>query len=237
MDTGTSANRQIPNTYSLTDSLIGGDGRLHLGDRAGSITVTNTTVRGTLELDNATQQVVFFTRLQDTYAAFRLDGVIASNRLGIDSVASALVDINNTFVGSGLDVRGYTSYNAFQIRNSRALEQIFVSSLAPGDRFGGLESAYDTVDLSGIVADGGFHTITTGDVRVAYSYSGAGAAIGTQGIDNVIVDTNVFNAGLRIHLGSGDDTLLVQNSIIPRRPGREAQPVLRERAARSAAAR
>jgi hypothetical protein len=214
--------RQLPNTYLLVDSDIEGTALFKLGARAGLVTVTDSTVGGNLSVANSEQlsaiQTWAYKGLQASYAAMRFEDVIVGGGVWLDSSANTLVYTGNVFAGHGLNVQGYASYNAFDIRNSRFVGGLGVSTLAPPSFLrgagGGSPSFYDSLFISGVIADAGLSTTTSGDVQMQYSYVGGSALVGTFQDDTLIFNTNVFNGDLTLAITRGNDVLQFANSIV-----------------------
>ncbi len=220
VDSGTSATRQIPNVYLLTDSRIGVDAQFDLGARAGSVAINGVSIGHHLQVDNSEVLPSFpwaHLGFQETYAAIRFDDLIVGEQLYIHSSANTLVTADNVFSGNGFFIKGYASYNAFEIHNSRSVGKMSVSttSVGPLMGFGYAESAYDRVDVSGIIVDGEFDTNTGGDLRIAYSnFLAAAKVIMTSSADTLVVDTSLFRANASLIIDPGNDALEFKNSIV-----------------------
>ncbi len=203
----------VPNTYRVTDSLFQQNAVMQLGDRTGTISVSNVTVRGRLEMDNALQEPPFFGSVNG-YAVLRLEDAIVSGNLNMQSWASTLVALDNVFVGQTTNIQAFQHYNAIQVNNSRFVFGLQISTLIPTlGIFGPGESLYDDLAISGIIVDRTIRTTTSGDLRVVYSnINDAGFTM--EGLHSTVtVDTNIF-ATASFSLGAGDDTFTIANSIV-----------------------
>jgi hypothetical protein len=204
----------VPNTYIVSDSVFQQNAVMQLGDRTGSIFVSRTTVGGRLELDNAVREPPGMGSVVNGYVALRLSDVIVSGSLKLQSWGSTLVTLDNTFVGQTASIECFSSYNLLQLRNSRVINNLTVSSLLP--RFGHLgpsASLYDSLDINGIIVDGTLTSSTTGSVRVFYSNIND-ASFTMNGWDGgALIDTNIFGH-LFFSLGGGDDVFNFSNSIV-----------------------
>jgi hypothetical protein len=214
------ADRRVGASYSLFDSSIGKWASFVLGVRAGSVTVENTTIGGGLYVSNSSlafPSAVAMLRLGSVYAGIQLNNVIVGREISIDSSAATLVQTDNVFAGQHFRIQGHASSNAFLIRNSRAVGGLTISTITSGPilHFGLVESAYDFLEISGVVADGGLTTSTNGEVRVAYSYFGAETRVVTNATDDiVIIDTNLFDANVTIAPTKAHDWLEFKNSVV-----------------------
>jgi hypothetical protein len=215
----TGDNRSIPNTYSLSDSSIGVDARLALGVRAGSVGVRNCSIGRNLQINNGFEGVAGSFRLSDTYAGMRLNDLIVRSEIEIETSASSLVAINNVFGGSTFFLWGHAHFNDFQIRNSRFVGESAITTLASnrtlGGRFGDHESAYDNLLVTGLVADSGLYTQTSGDLYMAYSYFGGNSTVRSNRMDDTLkLDTNLYAASVDVFVGSGTDHIEFKNSVV-----------------------
>ncbi len=208
-----------PNSYLLVDSTIGVDVELNLGARAGTIVVNKTMIGRNLELNNATFNVAPITYVshQGVYAAMRITDTIVSGSINASTSANTLIRADNIFTGGAYRVWGHTSANAFQVYNSRAVGGIDLSTVTPTIplHIGSTVSLYDSIELSGVIADGGLTSKTAGDVLIRYSRFEGNSIIDTYfGDDTVVVDTTEFNGALSVALGNGDNGLDFRNSVV-----------------------
>jgi hypothetical protein len=214
--------RQLPNKYLLTESVIDRSASFKLGARAGSVTVTASTVGGNLSVANSEQlsaiQNWAYKPLQASYAAMQFEDVVVGGAMWLDSSANTLVRTDNLFTGLGLHAQSYTSYNAFEILNSRFVGGLSVSTLAPPPYIrgsgGASLSAYDSLFISGVIVDAGLSTRTSGDVDMQYSYVGKDASVGTFRDNTLVFNTNIFNGDLRLPITGGNDVLEFTNSVV-----------------------
>jgi hypothetical protein len=156
-------------------------------------------------------------RLEEIYSGIRLDDVIVGGLISFDSSASTLVDLHKVFSGGAVYIRGYTSYNAIEIHNSRAIGGFDLSTLLPVQHHQLVDgpSIYDCIEISAVIADGGLTVKSSGDLRIAYSHAAAHSSFVTySSLDSAVFDTNMFDASVFISLGPGNDSLTFNNSVV-----------------------